>query len=151
MFSTRDSLDPPSKMNSISKMGGRVLSIGLFCYLIAEITFSAVKFHDGRTAVSTTKHYEESRLMPSISLCFRNKFVNYGYNGSGVELGLNVTKWVKHAKLRFLIYYHHSILTGLKWLGSSHTNMLYKSTGDYCDYKKLIKCMHNLPSFSAKM
>ena len=79
-------------MNSITKIGGRVLSICLFCYLIAEIAYSAVKFHDGRTAVSTTTHYEESRLMPSVSVCFRNKFDNYGYNGSNVESGLNATK-----------------------------------------------------------
>ena len=82
----------PSKMNSISKIGGRILSLGLSCYLIAEIAYSAMKFHDGRTAVSTTTHYKESRLLPSISVCFRNKFDNYGYIGSGVELGLNITK-----------------------------------------------------------
>ena len=49
---------------------------------------------DKKTAVSITTHYEESRLMPSFSLCFRNKKEHYQYNGTGVEIGLNVTRQV---------------------------------------------------------
>ena len=79
-------------MHTISKIGGRILSLGLFCYLISEITRSALKYHEGRTAVSTTTRYEEVRFLPSISICFRNMFENYDYNGTDVELGLNVTK-----------------------------------------------------------
>ena len=60
MFSTTE--PPPSKMNSISKIGGRVLSLGLFCYLIAEITYSAVKYHDGRQG------YQMAKFDPFLSL-----------------------------------------------------------------------------------
>lgn len=47
---------------------------------------------DKKTAVSVTTHYEDSRLMPSFSVCFRNKKENYQYNGTEVDMGLKVTR-----------------------------------------------------------
>ena len=77
---------------SISKAVGRLVALGLVAYFVSKVIIAVDKLQHEKTAVSTTTHYEESRLMPSFSICFRNKKEHYQYNGTEVELGLNITK-----------------------------------------------------------
>ena len=60
-------------MVSTVKNGGRLLALGLLTFFLVQVIFSANKLRDEKTAVSTTKQYDESRLMPSISFCFHYK------------------------------------------------------------------------------
>ena len=61
------------KMVSKVENGGRVLLLGLFIFFLVQVFFSANKLRDKKTAVSTTRQYDQSRLMPSISFCFYYK------------------------------------------------------------------------------
>ena len=82
----------PSAWGSISKTAGRLVALALVSYFMSKVIIAAGKLQYEKTAVSTIIKFEESRLMPSISICFRNKKGHYQYNGSEVEVGLNLTK-----------------------------------------------------------
>ena len=60
-------------MASLVDNGGRLLLLGLLTFFLVEVIFSANKLREEKTAVSTTTHYDQSRLMPSISFCFLYK------------------------------------------------------------------------------
>ena len=79
---------------SISKAAGRLVALGLVAYFVSKVIHAVGKLQHEKTAVSITTHYEESRLMPSFSVCFRNRKEHYQYNGTEVEMGLNVTRQV---------------------------------------------------------
>ena len=57
-------------MVSMVENGGRLLLLGLLIFFFVQVIFSANKLREEKTAVSTTKQYDQSRLMPSISFCF---------------------------------------------------------------------------------
>lgn len=88
---------PPGKARnahwaSISRAAGRLVALGLVIYFLSQVVTAVRKLQNEQTGVSVTTHYEHSRLMPSISICFRNKKEHYQYNGTEVEQGLNITK-----------------------------------------------------------
>ena len=56
--------------------GGRVLLLGLLSFFLVEVIFSANKLGEKKTAVSTTRQYDQSRLMPSVSFCFFYKKID---------------------------------------------------------------------------
>ena len=60
-------------MVSMVKHGGRLLALGLLTFFLVQVIFSANKLRDEKTAVSTTKQYDQSRFMPSFSFCFYYK------------------------------------------------------------------------------
>ena len=60
-------------MASLIDYGGRILALGLLAFFLVQVIFSAKKLRDEKTAVSTTKQYDERRIMPSISFCFHYK------------------------------------------------------------------------------
>ena len=62
-------------MVSMIDNGGRLLALGLLTFFLVQFIFSANKLREEKTAVSTTKQYDQSRLMPSISFCFDYKKV----------------------------------------------------------------------------
>ena len=76
----------------MSKALGRLVALGLVAYFVSKVIIAVEKLQHEKTAVSMTTHYEESRLMPSFSIGFRNRKKHYQYNGTEVELGLNITK-----------------------------------------------------------
>ena len=84
-------------MASISKIVGRLLAVGLFIFLIAQIIIALGKLRDEKTAVSTTTQYEQSRLMPSFSICFHIKRPAYQGNDPSelAQITLNQTRKVK--------------------------------------------------------
>ena len=57
-------------MATIVDHGGRLLLLGLLIFFLVQVIFSANKLRDEKTAVSTRKQYDQSRLMPSFSFCF---------------------------------------------------------------------------------
>ena len=90
----RESLPKMSESpgHGIVRAVGRCLAVALISFFIWQVVIAAGKLSDKKTAVSVTTYYKESRLMPSVSVCFRNKKANYQYNGTEVELGLNITR-----------------------------------------------------------
>ena len=103
MYSSTDYNQGNNVRNSLSKMSeapaqgivksvGRLLAVALISFFVWQVVIAAGKLSDKKTAVSVTTYYKESRLMPSVSVCFRNKKENYQYNGTEVELGLNITR-----------------------------------------------------------
>ena len=53
------------------------MALGLVTFFFIQVFFSANKLREKKTAVSTTKQYEERRDMPSISVCFKYKKADY--------------------------------------------------------------------------
>ena len=47
-----------------------MLALGLLTFFLVQVIISANKLRDEKTAVSTTKQYDQSRIMPSFSFCF---------------------------------------------------------------------------------
>ena len=101
----------------ISKAVGRLVALGLVAFFVSKVIIAVGKLQNEKTGLSVTSHFERSRLMPSISICFRKKIWHYEYpncqchynattmsykchyprcqeNGTGVELGLNVSRQV---------------------------------------------------------
>ena len=74
------------------KAVGRLVALGLVTYFLSRVFVAVGKLQNAKMGLSVTKHFEKSRLMPSFSICFRNKKEHYGYNGSEVELGLNISR-----------------------------------------------------------
>ena len=74
---TEKAKNPPWAL--ISKAIGRLLALGLFIFFVSKVIIAVGKLQNEKTAVSMTTHYEESRLMPSFSICFRNKKTHYPY------------------------------------------------------------------------
>ena len=58
--------------------GGRLLLLCLLTFFIIQVIFSANKLWEEKTAVSTIKQYDQSRLMPSVSFCFYYEKVGGG-------------------------------------------------------------------------
>ena len=85
------------KMTSVSRKLGRILAAGLIIFLVAQIIMALGKLRDEKTAVSTTTQYEQSRLMPSFSICFHAKKVNYQGNDGAeyASITLNQTRQVE--------------------------------------------------------
>ena len=82
---------------STHKVVGRLVAMGLIIYFLSRVFMAVGKLQNAKMGLSVTKHFEKRRLMPSFSICFRNKKNNYGYNGSEVEVGLNISRNV-HVK-----------------------------------------------------
>ena len=57
-------------MASKIENGGRLLAFGLLIFLLYEVIISVHKLREEKTAVSITKQYDRSRLMPTIAVCF---------------------------------------------------------------------------------
>ena len=64
--------------------------VGLF---ISEVIIAFGKWKQDKTSISTSTYYDEYRLMPSFSICFRTNMDHYGYNGTEVERELKITKY----------------------------------------------------------
>ena len=90
-------LKPP--WASVSKAVGRLVALALLAFFVSKVIIAVDKLQHEKIAISTSTHFEHSRLMPSISVCFRNKKEHYQYNGTEVELGLNITKCVNVKRL----------------------------------------------------
>ena len=79
-------------MASKIKSGGRLLAFFLPIFFLWQVIISVNKLREEKIAVSTTKQYDKSRLMPSFSLCFRYRKVQpdanlnkaISTNGTGV-------------------------------------------------------------------
>ena len=82
----------------IGKTGGRLLALGLVTYFISKVIIAIGKLQHEQTGTSLSTKYEEDRLFPSISICFVPKSGHYKYNGTKVEIGLNLTKQVTYFK-----------------------------------------------------
>ena len=82
----------------IGKTGGRLLVLGLIAYFISKVIISAQKLQHVQIGTSKTTKYEDDRLFPSISICFvpTGPAGNYKYNGTELEIGLNITKQVTY-------------------------------------------------------
>ena len=82
------------KLGDIISKGVEIL-LGLFLIglFISEVVIAFGKWKQDKTSISTSTYYDEYRLMPSFSICFRTNMEHYGYNGTEVELGLNITKY----------------------------------------------------------
>ena len=81
-----------------SKFVGRLVALGLAAYFVSKVFVAVDKLQDGKTATSMSTLFEEHRLMPSFSICFRKKRWHYQYklgvkvNGTEVEQGLNKSR-----------------------------------------------------------
>lgn len=82
---------------SISKAVGRLIALGLVAYFVSKVIIAVGKLQHEKTGVSVTTHLEQSRLMPSFSICFRNNKEHYQYNGTEVEMGLNTTRQMSYS------------------------------------------------------
>ena len=79
-------------MVSIAKHSVRLIGIGLFSYLVYEIVYAVIKLQDGKVATVTTRKYENRRLFPSMSICFRRK-IN-GNLSDNPDYALNISRQV---------------------------------------------------------
>ena len=82
-------------MGKITQTGGRILALGLFAFLMYEVIISVKKLQSERTAKSAKKYYDNNRLMPSISICFKKKREQTPFdenNSTMAELELNLTR-----------------------------------------------------------
>ena len=79
------------------------MALGLVTFFFVEVIISANKLSDEKTAVSTNKQYEQSRLMPSISVCFKYKKAEDHFGSDDyvelVKATLNRTRYVKSTVL----------------------------------------------------
>ena len=77
------------------KAAGRLVALSLFAYFLSRVIIAVGKVRGEKTGVSVTTYFENSRLMPSISVCFRKR-TNYEYkywdNATEVELALNSSR-----------------------------------------------------------
>ena len=79
-------------MAPIFKAIGRLVALGLVAYFVSKVFAAVEKLQNEKTATSTSTLFEEHRLMPSFSICFRNKREYYQYNGTEVDQGLNKSR-----------------------------------------------------------
>ena len=85
-------------MASLVDLGGRLLLLGLSLLFLYQVVISANKLREEKTAVSTTKQYDQSRLMPTIAVCFEyEKYKDYQGNNAKdlANLTLNQSRQVK--------------------------------------------------------
>ena len=80
----------------VGKAGGRLLVLGLVTYFISKVIDAVGKLQREQTGTSLSTKYEENRLFPSISICFEPKSGRFKYNGTEVEIELNLTKQVTY-------------------------------------------------------
>ena len=85
--------------SSTYKAVGRLVALGLLVYFLSRVFMAVGKLQNAKMGLSVTKHFEKSRLMPSFSICFRNKKEHYGYDRSDVELGLNISRNITFKQL----------------------------------------------------
>ena len=80
-------------MTGIAKNSVRLVGFGLLIYLVTKIVIALSKLQDEKIATVTTKKYENERLFPSMSICFRRK-IN-GNLSDNPDHGLNISRQVK--------------------------------------------------------
>ena len=79
-----------STMVGIAKDSVRLIGMGLFIYLIFKIVVAVNKLQDEKVATLTTRKYENSRLFPSMSICFRRKM--HGNLSDNPDHALNISR-----------------------------------------------------------
>ena len=90
--------------SGIGKTGGRLLSLILAAYFISRVASAVDKLYQEKIGMSVTTHYESSRLMPSISICFRNNKEHGEYTGKEINRRLNSTRQIKMYKIILLFH-----------------------------------------------
>ena len=78
--------------NKILKILKLILGVLLTIIFVYEVLQGIGKLRNSKTAVSTSTYYEDGRIMPSFSICFRNKKEHYQYYATEVEQGLNKSR-----------------------------------------------------------
>ena len=73
-----------------AKIVGQILPLILLAFFVTEVVISATKLFDEKIAIVTHTEYEDTRLMPSLSICFRRKLAKYPSNGT--QSMLNATR-----------------------------------------------------------
>ena len=82
------------KMTTVIKKSIIFVALGLLAYFAIKIIFAIKKLQDVKIASVTTTHYEQTRLMPSISICFRR--INATNKLEGPEHALNESRQALH-------------------------------------------------------
>ena len=91
-------------MGKITQTGGRILAVGLFAFLMYEVIVSVIKLQSERTSKSAETFYDNIRLMPSVSICFKKKREYYPFdenNSTLAELELNSTRYNQNTSKLF--------------------------------------------------
>ena len=86
--------------NKILKALKLLLGVFLAFVFVYEVLQGIGKWRNAKTEVSTSTYYEDGRIMPSFSICFRTKLDHHDFNGTTeVEAGLNITKYVEYVNI----------------------------------------------------
>ena len=80
-------------MVGIAKDSVRLIGMGLFIYLIFKIVVAVNKLQEEKVATVTTRKYENRRLFPSLSLCFKRKIK--GNLSNNPDHALNISRQVQ--------------------------------------------------------
>ena len=80
-------------MTGFAKNSVQLVGVGLFIYLVFKLVVAVNKLQDEKVATLTTRKYENSRLFPSMSICFRRK-IN-GNLSDNPGHALNISRQVK--------------------------------------------------------
>lgn len=109
-------------MTGIAKNSVRLVGFGLFIYLVTKILIAVSKLQDEKIAIVTTKKYEQERLFPSMSICFKRKII--GNLSDNSDHALNISRQVKLMSFTLInigkisIYFRQEVLRGF---GHRHT------------------------------
>ena len=101
--------------NKILKALKLLLGVFLIFVFVYEVLQGIGKLRNSKTAVSTSTYYEDGRIMPSFSICFRSKMDHHDFNGTTeVEAGLNITKYVEYVNYMSFTGVHFVVRSGFR-------------------------------------
>ena len=71
----------------------RLIGLGLLIFLVTKVFIAVNKLQDEKVATITTRKYENERLFPSMSICFRRKL--NGNLSDNPDHALNLSRQVQ--------------------------------------------------------